>query len=333
VGQRTATESIVAIVQAFLERRTWSQADLARRVNIGVPAIKRRLRELREGGMPLSSEDDHPHVYWSVPKGWFPGGVLYAADDVNALLHQLGRLPRSRERDRLLAVAARSLPGTSAPSPAVVARDASGAEERFLTVVEDAAARQKALRFRYFTASRGVESMRHASVHRVVVGPPARLLATCHRSGALKWFRLDNVFDAAVDDHEPFRPASPEAIASRLAQSLDGFFDETAPARPHAFFVREPEARWVVKNLLEGMRSEDARGGVRVEADTTAVERLARYVVGLGGAAEAITPHLRAAVVAIAEGALAANAEKAAKKVPTKALTKSRKRSRTRARA
>lgn len=308
MGQRTATESIAAIVQAFLERRTWSQAELARRLEIGVPAIKRRLKELAAGGMPLEREEEPPQVFWSVPKSWFPGGVLFAADDVRALLRQLGRLPRGRERDRLLATALRCVPGVTPPSPAIVARQETGAEERFLAVVEDAAARARALRFRYYTASKGTETTRWASVHRVIVGPPARFLATCHRDGTLKWFRLDNVFDAAVDAQEPLREASAASVEEMLRGSLDGYFDATAAPGVHAFFVRDPEARWVVKNLLEGMQSEPSRGGITVRAETTAVERLARYVVGLGEAARADTPALRAAVTALASGALASNA-------------------------
>lgn len=307
MGQRTATESIAAIVQAFLERRTWSQADLARRLEMGVPAVRRRLEELRAGGMPLDVEKEHPHVFWSVPKSWFPGGVLYSADDVQALFRQLGRLPRGHERDRLLTTALRCVPGVMPPSPAIVARQETGAEERFLAVVEDAAARSCVLRFRYYTASKGTDSLRWASVHRVVVGPPARLLATCHRDGSIKWFRLDNLYDAALDEQQPFRRASPAEVQERLDGSLDGFFDASAGRGDHAFFVRDPEARWVAKNLLEGMQVEPTRAGIVVRASTTAVERLARYVVGLGEAARAETSALRAAVTALARGALAAN--------------------------
>jgi predicted DNA-binding transcriptional regulator YafY len=307
VGQKTATATIAAIVQAFLERRTWTQADLSRRLVIGVPAVRRRLGELLDGGMPLTQEKDHPHVYWSVPKSWFPGGVLYAAEDVRALFRQLGRLPRGKERDRLLGTALSCVPGVLPPSRAIVARQETGAEERFLSVVEDAAQRGLALRFRYFTASRGKDSLRWASVHRLLVGPPARFLATCHKSDELKWFRLDNVFDAAVDVNEPFRPAEAAGVDALLAGSLDGFYDKSTTPRPHAFFVRDPEARWVVKSLLDGMRASDVPGGVRVEANTTAVVRLARYVVGLGEAGRAETAELRAAVLALAEGVLRAN--------------------------
>jgi predicted DNA-binding transcriptional regulator YafY len=307
VGSRTATESIATIVQAFLVQRTWKQADLARKLEIAVPAVKRRLEELRTAGMPLEREEDHPHVYWSVPKGWFPGGVLYGAEDVGVLLRQLQRMPRSKDRDRLLSVALKCVPGGAAPAAVVVPPAVSGAEEKHLAVIEDAAARRASLRFRYYSASRGSEALRWASVHRVIVGPPARFLATCHRTDGLKWFRVDNVFDAAVDASQPFRDAAPAEIEALLRGTLDGFYDAGARAERHSFFVRDPDARWVSKNLLEGMHATDAPGGVRVTIETTAIERLARFVVGLGGAAVAETDTLRDAVVAKARGALEAN--------------------------
>lgn len=307
MGQRTATESIASIVQAFLTTRTWKQADLARRLEVGVPAIKRRLEELAASGMPLEREEDHPHVYWSVPKGWFPGGVLYAAEDVQMLLRQLSRLPRSKERERLLSVALGCVPGTRSPADSLVVPEASGAEEKHLRVVEDTAVRRTAIRFRYYTASRGSEELRWASVHRVIIGPPARFLATCHRSEVLKWFRVDNVFDAAADDSIPFRDAAPDAIEALLKGSLDGFYDARATPERHVFFVRDPDARWVAKNLLEGMHATPAAGGTRITIETTAIDRLARFVVGLGAAVTAETPALREAVIAKAKGALEAH--------------------------
>jgi hypothetical protein len=72
VGQRSSTETVVAIVQAFLRRRTWSQAELARDVGIAVPALRKRLVELTASGFPLERDEDHPHVFWSVPRDWFP---------------------------------------------------------------------------------------------------------------------------------------------------------------------------------------------------------------------------------------------------------------------
>src|SRR5258708_19203057 len=95
VGQRSSTDTVIGLVQAFLERRTWTQADLARRLEMGVPAVKKRLEELA-GAFNLEREEDHPHIYWSVPKNWFPGGVLFAREQLPDLLRQLSRLPRGK---------------------------------------------------------------------------------------------------------------------------------------------------------------------------------------------------------------------------------------------
>lgn len=57
------------------------------------------------------------------------------------------------------------------------------------------------------------------------------------------------------------------------------------------------------------MRSEEVPGGIRVSVETTALPRLARFVVGLGGAAKPLTPELEAEVAALAQAALASIAD------------------------
>jgi predicted DNA-binding transcriptional regulator YafY len=303
MGTRSATESLATIVTSFLTRRTWQQAELARHVDIGVPALRKHLLSLQAAGIPLTDEREPPHVYWSVPKTWFPGGVLIPSTEVETLLRHLARLPRSKDRDRLLRLVVEA---TQREPPSVVPRDSSDGEERHLAVIENAAAQRKPLRFRYYSASRGSDGLREASVHRVFVGPPARFIATCHRSGALKWFRVDNVTDSGVEENGTFRKVEAGELDDVLVGSLEGFMGE-GPREAHSFFVREPDARSVVKNLLAGMQVEDARGGVRIRIETTALLRLARYVVGLGAAATAETESLRVAVRELASGALKAN--------------------------
>jgi transcription initiation factor TFIIIB Brf1 subunit/transcription initiation factor TFIIB len=76
LGRQSSGATIAAIYQAFLGgRRTWAQAELARHAGVGVPALRKRLQELQDQGTPLESEADGNHIYWSVPRGWFPGGV------------------------------------------------------------------------------------------------------------------------------------------------------------------------------------------------------------------------------------------------------------------
>lgn len=71
MGSGSSTETIVAMVKTLWERRTWTQADLARYVGVSTPALQKRLVALRAHGIPRKSEREHPHVCWSVPRSWF----------------------------------------------------------------------------------------------------------------------------------------------------------------------------------------------------------------------------------------------------------------------
>ena len=315
MGQRSQTETIVATLKAFLDQRTWKQADLARHVGIQAATLHKRLEELRASGIPLQAERDHPHVYWSVPKSWYPGGVLLTSEQVTEVFRQLSRIPKGKARNQLLESLLRFLPAPGA-TLAIVPMETTAREEQYLPIIEDAANQKKALQFRYLTITSGKEAMRHGSVHRVLVGPPARFIATCHRSGDLKWFRVENVTDARLDPNVPCRDADAKAVDAYLRASLDGFHDGGAPVR-HVFFVSDPAARWVARNLMDGMEDEEVPGGIRVTAETSGASRLARYVVGLGAAAKPLTPDLAREVIALAEGALKAIDESADAATPT----------------
>jgi predicted DNA-binding transcriptional regulator YafY len=305
MGQRSRTETVAAVLCALITRRTWPQADLARAVGVRSEAVRKLLEELRASGVPLESEKEHPHVYWRVPRSWYPGGVLFKQEDVPELLRQLGRLPRSKSRDRLLAAAIEQLPGKGKllPTAPVVSRALSEQEEQYVPLVEDAAARKVPLFMRHVTAGRGLVSERCASVHMIDLGPPARFIATCHRTGEHRWFRVDGILHARLRDGEPFRASTPAALAAFRAASLDGYKGSSKPV-PCSFFVKEPDSKWIANNLLEGMHAETLHDGIRVRIETSAVIRLARFVVGFGGAARPETPELAAIVVELARGAL-----------------------------
>jgi predicted DNA-binding transcriptional regulator YafY len=181
---------------------------------------------------------------------------------------------------------------------------ASKQEEDYLAVVEDAAAQKRTLWFRYFTASRGQMSTRHASVHRILPGRPARFVATCHREDKLKWFRVENILSAHLDPQEAYRGEGNKAIDNFLRASVEGF-NAGGAAAELSFVVREPEARWVPNNLLSTMKVEPLPNGrIRVTVETNAILQVARYVVGLGAAATAETPALAEAIEVLARGAL-----------------------------
>lgn len=293
---------------AFLARRTWTQAELARALGFTRPeAVRNVLRELQESGIPLECQKDHPHVYWRVPKDWYPGGVLFQADHVPELLRQLSHAPGSKARDRLLAVAMEQLParGKLTAAPPTMSRTASENEEQYVPTVEDAAARKRPLWMRYMTTSRGGKiGERFASVHFVEVGPPTRFIATCHTNRDLRWFRVENIVRARVDENEKFCECDPKELAAFRAASLDGFKGAGAPVAC-SFFVRDPESSWVANNVLDGMTVETLHGGIRISARTSAILPLARFVVRLGEAARPETRELAQAVIDLARGALA----------------------------
>jgi predicted DNA-binding transcriptional regulator YafY len=307
VGQRTATKTVAAVMAAFMEHKTWTQADLARHLELKRPeALRTVLRELQDNGIPLTSEKGHPHVYWRLPKDWYPGGVLFKADLVPHLLRQLSHLPAGKVRDRLLGVVMDQLParGKLTAAAPVVSRQASEAEEEYLPVVEDAAARKRPLFMRYLTGSRGGRSSeRHVSVHMIEVGPPTRFVATCHINGDLRRFRVDSIVRARVDDNQGFRDCDPGDVSAFRAASLDGF-KGAGPPVSCSFFVREPESAWIGNNLLEGMHAESLHGGIRVTVETSAIIALARFVVRFGDAVEPETPLLAQAIAELARGAL-----------------------------
>ncbi|MGH7283244.1 MAG: helix-turn-helix transcriptional regulator [Polyangiaceae bacterium] len=226
MGTKSSTETVIAILQAFLARRTWGQAELARHVDVGSPALRKRLVELQESGIPLTCDHEHPHAYWSVPKTWFPGGVLLTSEQVIEIFRLLARLRKSASSQKLMERLLAFIPSreaTALVSGAVVPVETTEREDRFVPLLEDSAQKKTALLIRYYSQRRGSEEERFVSVHRVLVGPPARFLATCHRSGGLKFFRVENVSEARESLNEAFRDADTKLVYAHIRASIDGF--------------------------------------------------------------------------------------------------------------
>ena len=236
----------------FSTRATCRQAELARRVGIGTKALRARLDELTRLGVPLEREEDDNDVFWSVPKGWFPGAVTLPAPLVRDLVRLLARMPRGAVVNRVLQHVLTAAPrDVGVDTRAVVATRGVVGDERHLAVLEDAAAERTAVEIEHFTASRGDSGLRHVSVQRVHIGPPARFVAVCHRTGGLRWFRVDGVMRARLDAGTAFRVVARAALERFEGESVDGFHEGVDPVRC-AFIVRDPEARWVVRNFVGG---------------------------------------------------------------------------------
>lgn len=317
MGQRSNTKTLFGIVAAFVEKKTWRQDELAKHLDTSSETVRKYLNELRAGGLHIEREEEHPHVYWSVPKNWFPGVLTFKAAEVRDLLRLISRSPSSELRDRVIEITTSRLayagvgsPSSSSssagvdPTATIQPPEISPDEERWLSILEDAALQRVAINMRYYSASRGVEKWRHASVHRIDVGSRPQFIATCHRSGELRRFRVDNIVEARLDGKEPFRPTTPAALAQFDRESFGGFRD-VGPSVECVFFVRHPEAAWVAKNLPDkAIEHTTTKEGMRFRVATTGVAVLARFVAGLGEIAWPESPELVREVVSIARGAL-----------------------------
>lgn len=303
MGSRSAAETVIALLQAFIEERTWTQADLARRLGLTTPQVKKRLDELSRLGVPLEAEPDHPHVYWSVPQRWFPSGIVLSSDHAQELLRQLSRTPASDPRNELLKVIA-SAARAQVPIPHDD-RD-PGSLEKQLRLVEDALSTGEPLVMQYIGARHGSPRRRTVTVHRIMGGPRVRFVATSHASGELRIYRVSRIVDAQLCSDEPAWTRPEEEVTRFVAETVGGFRDPMEPV-PVAFVVREPELRWVADSLPLRMEVEPVVDGLRFTATTAGITTLARFVVGLGAAARAETPELAQAVRELAQGSLIAH--------------------------
>jgi predicted DNA-binding transcriptional regulator YafY len=312
MGRRNHAETLIAIVDAFHEQHTWTQDGLAKRVGVTPRAVRAQLELLLETKrFPLERIAEGRHVYWSLPRRWVAGGINIAEDDIAPLARLVARAPRSAFRDRvvasLLACAPPRVPRPVEPDT-ITAPPRSDFEDRMLARAESAAAQRVPLSVRYYTASRGELTTRTLSVQRIDVEPPAQLLAHCHKAGELRTFRVSHIRGAVEDRDTAFVRVDEEELDRYVRESVGRYHGAGNTAIVCRFFVRDPDALWVEHNLLSQMQAVRVEGGIEVTVETKGIERVAPFVVGLGGAAVVATPALREHVRALAEGALRAMA-------------------------
>ena len=303
MGRRGATETLARVLLAFLEDRTWRQADLARHVGVERKQLVRVLDDLTRAGFHIQREEDHPNVFWSVPMHWFPGGVAFSGEDVSDLVRVLQLAPRSKKRDRLLSWISACATGMVSSERHLVTRALSPAEETNLPVLQQSTEQKIAVKAQYHTLSRGDIAWRFLSVHRIQLDR-GRFVATCHRDDRLKWFRLDGVIAAELSHQEPFRNTEPEAVDRLLKESVDGYHSGARAVRC-TFRVNLQDARWVRTQLQLPCEIKVEGGEMVFTAVTAGLQSLARFLVGLGRAARVDTPELRRLVLELARGALA----------------------------
>jgi len=187
-----------------------------------------------------------------------------------------------------------------ATTPAAVAVGLTAREEETTAAVRAALDRGRALRIRYYTASRDVVGERTVDPMRLLLVEGREYLeAWCRSAEAVRLFRLDRVDDVRELDE----PAAPPPSARPTDLSAGLFRPD--PEQREAVLLLEYEARWVAEYYPVDELVERPDGRAEVLMRFTDDAWLVRLVLGLGGHAQVLRPaRLRAAVAERAEHAL-----------------------------
>lgn len=196
-----------------------------------------------------------------------------------------------------------SAAGQAQPSGVVVGLGVREGEATAHTrgVVQQALQARRALRIRYYTASRDEITERTVDPMRLlIVQAVGYLEAWCRRAEDVRLFRLDRIDDVRVLDE----PAAPPPTA-RPTDLSDGVFS-AKPEQPVAELVLAPDARWVAEYYPCEELDELPGGRLRVRMRYGDESWMVRLVLSLGGDAEVERPvGLAAAVRRRAADALA----------------------------
>jgi proteasome accessory factor C len=143
----------------------------------------------------------------------------------------------------------------------------------------------RALRIRYYTASKDAVSERTVDPMRLlIVQGMGYLEAWCRKAEGVRLFRLDRVDEVAVLDE----PAAPPAHAEPTDLS-DGVYT-SRPDQPVAELVLQPDARWVAEYYPCEELDELEGGRLRIRMRYGDESWMVRLVLGLGGEAVVESP-------------------------------------------
>jgi proteasome accessory factor C len=180
-----------------------------------------------------------------------------------------------------------------AVDPTTLAVGLSAQEEATTATIRGALERNRAVRIRYYTASRDEVGDRVVDPMRLLlVEGRGYLEAWCRRAEGVRLFRLDRV-EHIEELAEPGSPP-PEAQPTDVSAGLF----RPAPDQREAVLRLDPAARWVAEYYPVDEVVEDDDGAVRVRMRYANDAWMVRLVLGLGGHARVLAPGELAAAVA-----------------------------------
>ncbi|MFC4003388.1 helix-turn-helix transcriptional regulator [Prauserella oleivorans] len=204
-------------------------------------------------------------------------------------LRALGETPGVVDTDAVQRAIAKieAAAGEAEPAGVVVGM---GVREREATartreLVREALQARRAVRMRYYTASKDQMTERTVDPMRLlIVQANSYLEGWCRRAEGVRLFRLDRIDELEILD-EPAAPppdAQPTDISDGVFSPRDDY--------PEAELVLEPDARWVAEYYPCEELAELDGGRLRVRMRYGDESWMVRLVLGLGGGAQVAEP-------------------------------------------
>jgi proteasome accessory factor C len=149
---------------------------------------------------------------------------------------------------------------------------------RTRTAAQDALSRGRAMRIRYYTASRDEVTDRTVDPMRLLlVDGRGYLEAWCRRADDVRMFRLDRIDAVTILDE----PAAPPPYARQ--QDISGGLFRPAPDQSEAWLLLNPDARWLAEYYPVEELIELDGGQARVRMRYTDTSWLVRLVLAQSG--------------------------------------------------
>lgn len=289
------TDRLVSLVMLLQSRRVMTAAEMAAHFEITERTVYRDLAALGEGGVPIVGE---PGVGYSLMRGYQLPPVMFTSEEAAALVTS-GMLAEQMTDRSVRGPMRTALAKLTAILPADQQQRAHRLQDAMavqsqkptsgvvpLSQVQAATADRQLLRLKYHGASRG-----HATVREV---EPLGLVYYLQQWHLIAWCRLrDEVRDFRVD-----RIVScellPEHLPKRADFDLQTFlsqqcFEENASAvliKVHPSLVESVQRNWGSTATNLGTEAE----WVRFQLQTSSLEYMARWLVGLGNQVVVLEP-------------------------------------------
>lgn len=292
------TDRLVAMVMHLQGRRVVRAEELAAHFEISVRTVYRDIAALSEAGVAIAGEAG---VGYSLVKGYHLPPVMFTTEEAialfvggemvrhftdasvaapmnSALAKIRSVLPPDRQDDVDRLAAGMAVEGTWR-MPATI-------DQRVLLPIQRAVVSRRVLRMTYRVRTREEDTVRDVEPLGVTFyGGAWYLVAWCRLRGDFRHFKLERVRGLDVLE-DRFTPRSGFSLREHLA---------TTNAQMEMF----PATVWFSDKVVERARRESygglgtekpARGGVEAEMRTFSYAWLARWIVSLGGEAEAVAP-------------------------------------------